>query len=132
MISLLQQRDRFAGLSRKQKRSRLAREEVEAEEAEERGRSSKHEVNASIRAAKKAQRPKELGIIEPKRQSGGKEKKKKRKQDYDSKKRSSSGSKVAGKKSSFSKDLGERSGGGGGGGGAPKKKVSKAKSKMRR
>jgi ATP-dependent RNA helicase DDX27 len=59
--------DKYAGLSRKQRRNKQAREEVEAEEKEDRGKS--RGINASIRAAKKANRPKELGAYEPSRKS---------------------------------------------------------------
>lgn len=52
-------RDKYAGLSRKQRRSRQAREEDAAESKESRGA-----INAGIRAAKKSARPKQLGVAE--------------------------------------------------------------------
>ena len=53
------EKDRFAGLSRRQKRRKLMREEDAKENVS-------REIDASIRAAKRAQRPKELGSNEPK------------------------------------------------------------------
>ena len=53
------EKDRFAGLSRRQKRLKLMREEDAKE-------NNSREIDASIRAAKRAQRPKELGVNEPK------------------------------------------------------------------
>ncbi|KAG0143867.1 hypothetical protein CROQUDRAFT_48187 [Cronartium quercuum f. sp. fusiforme G11] len=77
-------RDRFDGLSRKQKRRKMANEE----DAQER---LKPVINASIRAAKKAQRPVKIGAEQVPYQSANQRKKSK-----DTKK----------KKSSFSQDLG--------------------------
>ena len=62
-------RDKFAGLSRKQKRRKLALEEEEAERTAG--------VGAAIREAKKAQRPAKLGEPE-RRPAKGKAKDKKR------------------------------------------------------
>jgi ATP-dependent RNA helicase DDX27 len=57
---LLQQpkRDKFAGLSRKAKRRKMAMEDVN-----EKGNSG--ELNAAIRSAKKAARPAKIGISRP-------------------------------------------------------------------
>ncbi|WFD42951.1 RNA helicase [Malassezia psittaci] len=55
-------KDRFAGLSRRQKRLKLMREEDAKE-------NNSREIDASIRAAKRAQRPKELGVNAPKYQA---------------------------------------------------------------
>ncbi|WFC98862.1 RNA helicase [Malassezia yamatoensis] len=55
-------KDRFAGLSRRQKRSKLMREEDAKE-------NNSREIDASIRAAKRAQRPTELGVNAPKYQA---------------------------------------------------------------
>ena len=63
-------RDRFAGLSRKQKRNKLMREEDEKE-------TRRGEYDASVRAAKRAARPKQLGVPEPPKPSRGKAKKRK-------------------------------------------------------
>ncbi|PKI85388.1 RNA helicase [Malassezia vespertilionis] len=52
-----QEKDRFAGLSRRKKRNKLMREEDAKED--------NREILASIRSAKRAQRPKELGVYEP-------------------------------------------------------------------
>lgn len=112
--------DRFSGLSRKKKRTKLAREEMAAEEKAGRG------IEAAIRSAKRDARPKELGVVEPKSRrggagdKGGKKKKKKTR---------SSASKVTGKNGAFGSDLGSRGGGGrGGGGGAGAGKSPKGKS----
>ena len=107
-------KDRFDGLSRKKKRSKMMREEIEAE-------GGMKGVEAAVRSAKRDQRPKELGIPEPKKSQKNKGK--------DKKKRSSASSKVTlpKTKSGFRSDLGERgSGGGGGARKAPGSKNSKS------
>ena len=82
-------KDRFAGLSRRQKRSKLMREEVARENIQ-------GATDAAVRAAKRAQRPKQLGEPEPKRQKQSKSK---------SKNKSKGG---PGGKSSFSRDMNTR------------------------
>ena len=84
-------KDRFAGLSRRQKRSKLMREEVARENIQ-------GATDAAVRAAKRAQRPKQLGEPEPKRQKQSKNKSKSKKK--------SKGS--PGGKSSFSRDMNTR------------------------
>jgi len=86
-----QGKDRFAGLSRRKKRSKLMREEIAKENAQ-------GEMDAAVRAAKRAQRPKELGVPVPKNQ--GKPSKKKRPAPV---------TKRGG--SAFAEDMGARSGG---------------------
>ncbi|PWN23438.1 DEAD-domain-containing protein [Microstroma glucosiphilum] len=101
--------DRFSGLSRKQKRTKMAKEELAAEEkGSGMGRGA---IEAGIRSAKKAARPKELGIPEPRKgtkvakEGAGKKKK-----------RSSSAALKVGKKGGgFSRDFSERGEGGGAG-----------------
>ncbi|KDN52852.1 DEAD-domain-containing protein [Tilletiaria anomala UBC 951] len=107
-------KDRFAGLSRRKKRAKLMREEIEKE-------GTSKETDAAIRSAKRSQKPKELGVLEPKYQNKKKQKKQERK------KRSSASKISVGKaKSGFSQDLGEhRSSGGGGGGGGKKAAAAK-------
>lgn len=83
-------KDRFAGLSRRQKRSKLMREEVARENIQ-------GATDAAVRAAKRAQRPKQLGEPEPKRQKQSKNKSKNKK--------SKGGS---GGKSAFSRDMNTR------------------------
>ncbi|EPQ26976.1 uncharacterized protein PFL1_05611 [Pseudozyma flocculosa PF-1] len=64
-------RDKYAGLSRKRKRSRMMRDELEREAKEEKAAGNRPSavnlggIDASIRAAKKANRPKALGVAEP-------------------------------------------------------------------
>lgn len=99
--------DRFSGLSRKQKRTKMAKEELAAEE---KGSGLGHgAIEAGIRSAKKAARPKELGVPEPRKgtkvakEGAGKKKK-----------RSSSAALKVGKKGGgFSRDFSERGEGGG-------------------
>ncbi|WFD35023.1 RNA helicase [Malassezia cuniculi] len=93
-------RDRFAGLSRRKKRSKMMREEIAKE-------NSQGATDAAIRAAKRAQRPKELGVIEPKqpprkRHKGGK----------DTKPAKSGGGKTGGGKTGGGKAAGGRKGSG--------------------
>ncbi|PWZ00088.1 DEAD-domain-containing protein [Testicularia cyperi] len=90
-------RDKYAGLSRKKKRNKMMREELEAERKE----NGAH-VESSIRAAKKAQRPTKLGVPTKKVQL---KPKKNRKGGKGASGRAKSGGKV---KSSFGRDLGER------------------------
>lgn len=87
---------KYDGLSRKKKRSKMAREEMEQEE----GGASMAAINAGIRAAKKSSRPKELGVIEYKQKKAEKKQGKKR-----------SSSQIVGKKAAngnFKDDLGQR------------------------
>ncbi|PWN30012.1 DEAD-domain-containing protein [Jaminaea rosea] len=114
-----QGKDRFAGLSRRKKRTKMAREEG-AEDA-----SAGRAMAAQIRAAKREEKPKELGVVE--RKKGKKEGKKGKKTKSSAQAaggakagavgggaKKSGGAKKG--KSAFSKDFGERGGGGGGGG----------------
>ncbi|PWN46659.1 DEAD-domain-containing protein [Violaceomyces palustris] len=119
-------KDRFAGMSRKKKRSKMMREEVEAE-------NSQGATDAAIRSAKKALRPKVLGIPEPRNSINKLPSSKKRN------KQRSSTNKVGKRSSSssgFERDLGERRSGGGGGGkkasGGPGGKRRPAKGSQRR
>ncbi|GAC75254.1 ATP-dependent RNA helicase [Moesziomyces antarcticus T-34] len=87
-------RDKYAGLSRKKRRSKMMRDEIERENQEARASggaktASGSSLNASVRAAKKAQRPTKLGVA-PVKVANGKGAK------------GSGGKKV---KSSFSRDL---------------------------
>ena len=102
-------KDRFAGLSRRKRRSKQMREEIEKE-----GKGALKEADAAIRSAKRAQKPTELGLPIPKFEAKSKQKKREKK------KRSSASKVSVGKgKSGFGKDLGERkSAASGGGGGA--------------
>ncbi|CAO1620979.1 unnamed protein product [Sympodiomycopsis kandeliae] len=100
--------EKWAGLSRKQKRLKMAKEEIAAE-------GGQGAIDASIRSAKKQERPKELGVLEPFRSGrnskAGAEKKKNRK-----KSRSSTAALKVGKKGGgFKQDLTQRSSGGSGG-----------------
>ncbi len=112
-------KDRFAGLSRKKRRSKMMREEVERE-----GKGAQREVDAAIRSAKRAQKPTDLGRPVPKFET-------KMKQKAREKKKRSSASKVnVGKgKSGFASDLGERRGASSSGGAAGGKKASAGGSK---
>ncbi|SPO26622.1 related to DRS1 - RNA helicase of the DEAD box family [Ustilago trichophora] len=103
-------RDKYAGLSRKKRRSKMMREEIEREKKEAQGSSgaktaSGSSLDAGIRAAKKAQRPTKLGVAPIKLINKGKGK---------AKKGSAGGGGasvgVGGKKtkSSFSRDLGDK------------------------
>ncbi|CAO1629360.1 unnamed protein product [Parajaminaea phylloscopi] len=97
-------RENAAGLSRRQKRTRQAREEIEEDRKSGKGKS----VEAGIRAAKRAAKPKELGV--PEARPGALKKQKKQK---GGKKTKSSSSPAA---SGFKKGS-EGAGGGGGKGG---------------
>lgn len=86
-------RDKYAGLSRKKRRSKMMREEMEREKQDARASggaktASGSSVNASVRAAKKAQRPTKLGVA-PVKVANGK----------------GANGKGGKKKSSFSRDL---------------------------
>lgn len=128
-------KDKFAGLSRRQKRTKMAREELEEEDraaaaeakaareaaaASGKGKGKggnkssavgQKAIDAGIRSAKRALKPKELGVPEPKKGKkagkGGEDGAKKRK-----KSRSSlSALKIGKKGGGFKRDLGERGGG---------------------
>jgi ATP-dependent RNA helicase DDX27 len=59
-VSFLQpKRDKFSGLTRRAKRRKTAMEEDETDQ---------HAIGASIRSAKKAMRPKKIGLPEPRPQ----------------------------------------------------------------
>lgn len=85
-VSLSQpKRDKFSGLTRRAKRRKTAMEEDETDQ---------HAIGASIRSAKKAMRPKKIGMPEPRPQ---REKPKKAR-----------GQKKQKNVSSFDRDLGQR------------------------
>lgn len=96
-------RDKFSGMTRKAKRRKLAAEE-------DKEFNDKAAVAASIRAAKKSQKPLKIGeYAPPTSKKGGKSNAKGKK--------SGSAFKVVGKGAAgFDRDLGARGGGGGGGG----------------
>ncbi|KAN0065130.1 nucleolar DEAD-box protein required for synthesis of 60S ribosomal subunit [Thecaphora frezii] len=101
-------RDKYAGLSRRRKRSRMMREEMEreAKESGSGGRNDSVAIDAAVRAAKKANRPKALGVPEPKVSKTSKKKTTSvKKADKEAGKKAKGNGKV---KSSFSKDRGDR------------------------
>lgn len=87
---------KYDGLSRKEKRSRMAKDELKEE-------GDQGAINAGIRAAKKAARPKQLGVLEYKQKKAEKKGDKKRKSSAHS-----TGKAVVG--GSFREDLGQRGG----------------------
>lgn len=98
--------DKWSGLSRKQKRIKMAREEIEAE-------GGQGAIDAGIRSAKKKERPSELGVMDSlklgRNSKAGADKKKKNK-----KSRSSTAALKVGKKGGgFKRDLTQRSSSGG-------------------
>jgi ATP-dependent RNA helicase DDX27 len=99
-------RDKFSGLSRRQKRRKIAAEA-------DKEFNDKHAVESAIRAAKHAQRPRKIGDDAP-RPSFGKKKGK------DAGRRSKPGhtsakTKILGKDSKFKAEMGVKRHGGGGG-----------------
>lgn len=110
-------RDKYAGLSRKKKRSKMAREEMEAD-------GDRSAIDASIRAAKRSAKPKELGVNEAPSMNKKKTAKRQPKQKRGKDKVRSSGQQTAkktavptsGAKGGFKRDLGQRGGKSGGGG----------------
>jgi ATP-dependent RNA helicase DDX27 len=105
---------KYDGLSRREKRSKMAKDEMKEE-------GDQGAINAGIRAAKKAARPKQLGILEHSQKKAEKKRDKKRK----------SSAQLTGKAAvggAFQKDLGQRKGNdkpsrGKGGGGRGGKKI---------
>lgn len=97
-------RDKYAGLSRRTKRRKMAMEEDEGESGA---------VRAAVRSAKKAQRPTKIGLPEARSAIGKKAKAKAKSRDRGREKR-----KVAGAKGVFDRDLGEKRKSVSGGGGA--------------
>lgn len=99
-----EQRDKYAGLSRKKRRSKMMREEIERETKEAKISSGARtapdgNLNASVRAAKKAQRPTKLGLAPVKVHNSA---------SSANKRKTTTGAGGKKVKSSFSRDLGDK------------------------